>query len=106
MHRRKTLSDGRQLQIAVAIAYNQVTLDEEVRRRATQIGQLSFQPFDAAHLASAEAGNAAVFLTTDDRLLRRAARFSDQLDIVVKNPATWLIEINQLQEDPENDDTL
>ena len=73
-----------QLQIAVAIAYNRVILDEEVRRRATQIGQLGFQPFDAAYLASAEAGDAAVFLTTDDRLLRRATRFSDQLNITVK----------------------
>ncbi len=94
------------LQVAVAIAYNQIILDEEVRQRAAQIGQLGFQPFDAAHLASAEAGDATIFLTTDDRLLRRAIRFSDQLNITVKNPATWLIEINQLQESAENDDTL
>lgn len=90
-----------QLTVAVALAYNQVSLDSDVKKRAVQISQLGFKPFDAAHLASAEAGGADVFLTTDDRLLKRAVRCSNELSITVKNPANWLIEINRTQGDME-----
>lgn len=31
-------------------------------------------------------------------------RYGDQLSVAVKNPANWLIEINQLQGDTGNDD--
>lgn len=86
----------KQLQIATAIAHTQVLLNGTIKQRTNQLTQLGFKPFDAAHLASAEAGKADVFLTTDDRLLRRATRYADQLNITVKNPANWFIEINQL----------
>jgi len=36
---------------------------------------LNFKYHDALHLAFAEAGGADVFLTTDDRLLRKAKKF-------------------------------
>lgn len=41
-----------------------------------------------------ESGQTDVFLTTDDRLLRRAKRYHDRLDIQVENPFTWLQEVN------------
>ena len=40
--------------------------------------------------ANAESGNADVFLTTDDRLLRRAKRLSSKLHVQVENPYEWL----------------
>lgn len=94
----------KQLQLAVAIAHTRVLSNEAIKQRTTQLTQLGFKPFDAAHLASAEAGSADIFLTTDDRLLRRAERHQNQLSVAVKNPVNWFIEVNQLPEPPNNAD--
>ena len=61
--------------------------------RAAFLRKLGFGAFDALHLASAEQGQADVFLTTDDGLLRRAARYSDELRIRVQNPVSWYEEV-------------
>lgn len=42
-------------------------------------------------IACAESGAADVFLTTDDKLLRRAIRLAEQLRIPVANPLNWLV---------------
>lgn len=47
---------------------------------------------DALHLACAERLRADAFLTTDDRLLRRARRVADTLQLEVANPLGWLLE--------------
>jgi predicted nucleic acid-binding protein len=62
--------------------------------RAQQIEAWSMSAFDALHLACAESGGADVFLTTDDRLLRKVAAHADQLHIRVENPLTWLREVS------------
>ena len=54
--------------------------------RAAFLQKLGFGVFDALHLASAELGRADVFLTTDDGLLRRAARYNNELRIRVREP--------------------
>jgi predicted nucleic acid-binding protein len=54
--------------------------------------QAGFADFDALHLACAERAEVDVFLTTDDRLLRRAKRLAAQLRVRVENPATWVRE--------------
>ena len=41
-----------------------------------------------------EIGKAELFLTTDDRLLRRAKRYHEQFHIQVENPSLWLQEVN------------
>ncbi|MEK6284516.1 MAG: hypothetical protein AABO57_02105 [Acidobacteriota bacterium] len=51
--------------------------------------RLGFTGFDALHLACAESGDADVFLTTDDKLMKRAARVSTKLDVRVANPLQW-----------------
>ncbi|MGA2269964.1 MAG: PIN domain-containing protein [Bryobacteraceae bacterium] len=61
--------------------------------RAAFLQKLGFDTFDALHLASAEQGRADVFLTTDDGLLRRAARHSNELRIRVQNPVSWYQEV-------------
>ena len=61
--------------------------------RAAYLQKLGFGVFDALHLASAELGRADVFLTTDDGLLRRAARHSNELRIRVRNPVSWYREV-------------
>jgi predicted nucleic acid-binding protein len=49
-----------------------------------------FTGIDALHLACAETAGAGVFLTTDDRLLRLAARHADFLRVNVANPLVWM----------------
>ena len=58
--------------------------------RAEFLQKLGFGTFDALHLACAEHGQADVFLTTDDGLLRRAARLSNELRIRVRRPSVAL----------------
>jgi predicted nucleic acid-binding protein len=58
--------------------------------RGHELEQLGFSAFDALHLACAESGGIDVFLTTDDKLLKRTARFSTQLGMRVENPLQWL----------------
>jgi predicted nucleic acid-binding protein len=61
--------------------------------RATFLQKLGFGTFDALHLASAEQGQADVFLTTDDDLLRRAGRCRNELNVRVQNPVSWYQEV-------------
>ncbi len=59
---------------------------------------------DALHLAFAEAGDADVFLTTDDRLLRKAKKFQSILNIEVENPTIWLMNVLQIEEETNETD--
>ena len=43
---------------------------------------------DALHLAFAEASGETVFLTTDERLLRKAISYADNIKVKVSNPVT------------------
>lgn len=47
------------------------SLRQEVRDRALQLERIGVKPIDALHLASAEDSGAEIFLTCDDRLIRR-----------------------------------
>ncbi|MBD2435126.1 MULTISPECIES: PIN domain-containing protein [Fischerella] len=76
---------------------------ENIDLRAEELMKLSFKFHDALHLAFAEAGDADVFLTTDDRLLRKAKKFQSILNIEVENPTIWLM--NVLQTEEENNET-
>ncbi len=61
-----------------------------------ELEALGLDAFDALDIASAEAGHADVFLTTDRTLLRRTTRMADALHIRVVNPLTWLREVLHL----------
>ena len=67
--------------------------------RGNQLGTLSFKEEDALHLACAERGSVDVFLTTDDKLIGKAKRYSSQLHVHVENPYTWLQEITENERD-------
>jgi predicted nucleic acid-binding protein len=66
----------------------------EVPARARALAALGFAPLDALHLAFAEQSAATWFVTTDDRLLKRAATCQDRLRVHVLNPDRfpWSIE--------------
>ena len=84
------MSQRNEMKYQMADAYINVSISEIERARGRELEKLGFKQLDALHLACAERGNADVFLTTDDRLLRRAKRLSSKLDVQVENPYEWL----------------
>ena len=76
-----------------ALAARRVRVDKGLESRARAVEGMGFGAFDALHLASAERARAHVFLTTDDKLLRRASRLHGQLRVRVANPLAWLNEV-------------
>lgn len=76
----------------LGLALTTVPADSNVWRRAKQLLAFGFNPMDAAHFASAEAGRADVFLSTDDRLLKAAGRAAVVTKLRTANPVSWAIE--------------
>lgn len=73
-------------------AEKSVPLSPNLQKRARQIAQQGIAALDAAHLASAEAGGADVFLTCDDAVLRRSRRLG--LALRVLSPVAYLDEVS------------
>ena len=86
----RDMSQRNEMKYQMAEAYINVSISEIERARGRDLEKLGFKQLDALHLACAERGNADVFLTTDDRLLRRAKRLSSKLHVEVENPYEWL----------------
>jgi predicted nucleic acid-binding protein len=61
--------------------------------RARELRSLGFKAVDALHIASAEKAGCRVLLTTDDAMLRLAARNVGILRVRVANPTDWLREV-------------
>lgn len=74
---------------SLAMAAQQVQVTEAMIQRAAVLQQSGFKAFDALHLACAEAAAVDCFLTTDDRLIRRAAK--TVLSVAVNNPVDWFM---------------
>ncbi len=77
----------------LALANEVVVPQSRSAERATFLQKLGFDPFDALHLACAEEGQADVFLTTDDDLIRRAGRRINEIRTRVMNPVSWYQEV-------------
>ena len=69
-----------------------------IENRAAQIEKLGFSSYDAAHIASAERSQADVFLTTDDRLFKKAQKNSQLINVKINNPLQWLASVIQAEE--------
>ena len=83
-------ADRRQDVMALlALASEVVVPRSRTAKRAAFVQTLGFDPFDALHLACAEQGQADVFLTTDDNLVRCAGRRNNVLRTRVHNPLSW-----------------
>jgi len=63
-----------------------VTASAAAAARARELAALGFRPLDALHLAFAEQSAARWFVTTDDRLLRRASTEREHLRVEVLRP--------------------
>ena len=85
-HRRKRL---RQYLMYVDEA---IRVNGSIRNRAQDIMDAGVTIEDALHIACAEYANVDVFLTTDDRLLRRGANTLPPLQCKIDNPLQWILE--------------
>ena len=83
-----------QIETLLSRVHQTISAGMDVETRGEGLELLGFQKLDALHLACAEIGEVDILLTTDDKLLRRAKRYHDQLHIRVENPSTWLQEVN------------
>lgn len=63
-----------------------VSANAETAARARTLAALGFGPVDALHLAFAEQSKAQWFVTTDDRLLKRAGTERERLRVEVLRP--------------------
>ena len=70
-----------------------VGLELVIRERALELETIGFDTYDALHIACAEKAEVDVFLTTDDKLLRKSLREREKIRVEVANPLKWLIEI-------------
>lgn len=68
-------------------------LTPDIFVRAETLETLGVKAADAVHVAAAEALEADVLLSCDDRLVRLARRRRDQLKVQIANPLDWLKEI-------------
>ena len=71
---------------------SKMELTDAVLARAREFVLQGLAAADAVHIAAAEALAADVLLTCDDRLVRRANRLADELNVRVANPIDWLKE--------------
>ena len=78
----------------LALAKVKVKNSKSLRQRIRELKQLGFTAYDASHIASAEWGKADAFLSTDDKLVKRAQRNQDRINVMVENPCVWLLNIH------------
>ena len=90
--RRNPSMDRRaEAQTILSLAASRIEINEEMATRAQELVDLGYGAFDALHVAAAESA-ADVLLTTDDRVLRQAARKLGNPRISVRNPLSWIKE--------------
>jgi predicted nucleic acid-binding protein len=68
-------------------------LTDSAVERGEDLKKLGLKTYDALHVACAEHAQVDILLTTDDRLVRVAARNARKVKVPVKNPLTWLQEV-------------
>ena len=82
----------------LAIAKLKVISSQFIEGRSTEIQKLGFSGYDATHIASAERSQADIFLTTDDRLIKKAQYNAQLIHVDIDNPVQWLIKITQAED--------
>lgn len=74
----------------LSLAKSYVVLKESMVDRSRNLESFGFKSVDALHLAVAEESNANCLLTTDDKLIKLAARLQSSLRIQVMYPVQWI----------------
>ncbi|MBD1211846.1 MAG: PIN domain-containing protein [Dolichospermum circinale Clear-D4] len=91
-----------QLEAILSIATNYLQTNDIIESLASDLVKLGFKLYDALHLAFSQTYNLDIFLTTDDRLLRKAKKYPDLITIKAENPVVWLMNILQEETDETN----
>lgn len=76
----------RRVRSLLALARTRVRTSDDVAGRARALERLGFRGLDALHVASAEAGGVDLLVTTDDRMIKRAARIEADLRVRLVTP--------------------
>jgi predicted nucleic acid-binding protein len=87
----------------LALVSDRVVLNDAIDQRSQGLEDLGFGLYDAFHIACAEQANVDVLLTTDDRLLKLAMRYNDNIHVQLDNPVNWLMTVLLAEGNPEND---
>lgn len=77
----------------LAIAKIKIISSQFIQERIAELQKLGFSSYDAAHIASAERSQADIFLTTDDRLIKKAQKNLQSINVKINNPMQWLVEV-------------
>jgi predicted nucleic acid-binding protein len=85
------------------LASASIMLDSTIDLRSQELENLGFGLYDSFHIACAEIGKVDVLLTTDDRLIGRAKRYAQNIDVTISNPVTWLMSVFQTEGESNND---
>lgn len=81
------------VRLSLSNANDYVEINGPILERAKQIQKLGVKSYDALHIACAEAAKADIFLTTDDKLLKKMRQFNDKINVKVDNPLNWIKEV-------------
>jgi len=73
------------------LAYQVIAVTPSIQQQAIQLASLGISSYDALHAASALEAHAELFVTTDDRLLKKL-RKSTQLTVVLPAEALAVLE--------------
>lgn len=74
-------------------ASERLELNEEIYQQAEMIKQLGFAVLDALHLACAIKAEVDIFLSTDDKLLKKSQLHFERIKLNTANPLAWLQEV-------------
>jgi predicted nucleic acid-binding protein len=73
----------------LVLASERIEVDDSIAARAASLQIAGYGPYDALHLACAEAAQVDVLLTTDDAFIRKASRRDGNPLVAVLNPLFW-----------------
>jgi len=71
-------------------AQKYITFNEAILKRASEIQRIGFTDYDAIHIACSEKAQVDCFLSTDDKLIKKALANTNILSVVIQNPLTWI----------------
>jgi predicted nucleic acid-binding protein len=81
----------------------QIALGPAAVERARSLERVGLRGLDALHIAAAEAAQARLLITTDDRMVRRARRLGEDLAIRVVRP-TEALDLIAEEEHPDDEE--
>lgn len=105
LKRMSNLDKLKEIKKLLKIANSKVIINKKIDQRTQEIEKLGFGVYDSFHIACAEYARVDVLLTTDDRLLKKAIKYNNLLQVKIENPVLWLMN-NFLLEGDNNNDTI